>query len=109
MRIDLTAFAEEYERSILQLDQMTPHQEDKLRDALDSLKRLSGSAHIRAPAGAGKTFVGMQVLLSLLRDDKVAHTHHCPPNALPLRIRTIARPTLRPIFTSARVHTWTSS
>ena len=68
---DLSLFAEMYESSILQLDQLTPHQEEKMGDALrllrgDDEKRI---VHLTAPAGAGKTFVAQKIVLDLLEGD----------------------------------------
>jgi hypothetical protein len=67
--VDLSHFAEMYESSILQLDQLTPHQEEKMGDALTLLR--GGEKHIvhlTAPAGAGKTFVAQKIVLGLLKD-----------------------------------------
>ena len=69
VEVDLTAFAKMYESSILRLDTLTPHQENKLGEALrlvDSRRNL----HVKAPAGAGKTFVAMQLILQKLREGK---------------------------------------
>ena len=69
VQVDLTAFAKMYESSILRLDTLTPHQENKLGEALrlvDSRRNL----HVKAPAGAGKTFVAMQLILQKLREGK---------------------------------------
>ena len=67
--VDLSHFAEMYESSILQLDQLTPHQEEKMGDALTLLR--GGEKHIvhlTAAAGAGKTFVAQKIVLDLLKD-----------------------------------------
>jgi hypothetical protein len=67
--VDLSHFAETYESSILQLDQLTPHQEKKMGDALTLLRGdLTHIVHLTAPAGAGKTFVAQQIVLDLLKD-----------------------------------------
>ena len=69
--VDLSLFADVYESSILQLDQLTPHQEEKMGEALrllrgDDKKRI---VHLTAPAGAGKTFVAHKIVLDLLEQD----------------------------------------
>jgi hypothetical protein len=67
--VDLSLFADVYESSILQLDQLTPHQEEKMGDALRLLRGdETHIVHLTAPAGAGKTFVAQQIVLDLLKD-----------------------------------------
>ena len=67
--VDLSLFADVYESSILQLDQLTPHQEEKMGDALWLLRGdETHIVHLTAPAGAGKTFVAQQIVLDLLKD-----------------------------------------
>jgi hypothetical protein len=67
--VDLSHFAETYESSILQLDQLTPHQEKKMGDALRLLRGVEKHiVHLTAPAGAGKTFVAQKIVLDLLKD-----------------------------------------
>ena len=57
-----------YESSILQLDQLTPHQQEKMGDALDQLRHQERRiVHLKAPAGAGKTFVAQRIV-DLLND-----------------------------------------
>ena len=64
---DLTHFAERYESSILSLDQLTRHQKQKLKECHAYHLR---DIHIRAPAGAGKTFIALQLIIEkLLRAD----------------------------------------
>ena len=63
--VDLTAFAEAYESSILRLDKLTPHQAEKLDEGL-MLIDAGRSLHIKAPAGAGKTFVALHLILQKL-------------------------------------------
>ena len=60
---DLTHFAERYESGILSLDQLTRHQKQKLKEC-----RAYGEqdVHIMAPAGAGKTFVALYLILEKL-------------------------------------------
>ena len=50
VEVDLTHFAEKYEESVLSLEKLTPHQQDALMQC-----RGTGSWHLKAPAGAGKT------------------------------------------------------
>lgn len=85
VKVDQTRFAEGYEESMLKLDQLTQHQEAKIVELLKVLRvpekaeglfqgffhRLFHSkpargAHLKAPAGAGKTFVAMDVMLKHL-------------------------------------------
>lgn len=57
-QVDLTHFAEQYEESVFSLDTLTPHQVEKLRDC-----EGEGDFHLKAPAGAGKTFVALHRML----------------------------------------------
>jgi hypothetical protein len=68
--IDKTYFAEMYEQSILNLSKLTPHQREKLRECEDA---GSANIHIKAPAGAGKTFVALHYMLQLLQADSNAY------------------------------------
>ena len=63
IRVDKTAFAQEYENSILMLDRLTPHQEEKLLMCQGDV-----DVHIQAPAGAGKTFVALHRMLEILKE-----------------------------------------
>ena len=66
MAIDLTAFAKMYESSILRLEELTPHQQEKLYEG--KLLIASGqSLHVMAAAGAGKTFLALHLMLERLR------------------------------------------
>ena len=65
IKVGLTAFAEMYEASILRLDKLTPHQEEKMRIGLKLIDD-GKSLHIKAPAGAGKTFVALHLILQKL-------------------------------------------
>jgi len=58
---DLTDFAESFESAILALDKLTMHQTEKLKEVL---KR--DHVHLKAPAGAGKTFVALHCILLAL-------------------------------------------
>jgi hypothetical protein len=68
VKTDFTQFAERYESSILQLEHLTPHQQDKIQVCMD----FQNDVHIKAPAGAGKTFVALHVMLELLKNDSGA-------------------------------------
>jgi hypothetical protein len=52
--VDKSYFAERYEASILNLSKLTPHQRQKLQECEEA---GGANIHIKAPAGAGKTFV----------------------------------------------------
>ena len=72
MCADASQFAEEYESAILRLDSLTPHQDAKLgevRGALFPKNNEVGArgCHLKAPAGAGKTFVALFLMLERLR------------------------------------------
>ena len=60
-------FAESYEASVLSLDKLTPHQKEKLQECL---QQGVWYLHLKAPAGAGKTFVAMYLLLERLKEPK---------------------------------------
>eukprot|EP00935_MAST-01C_sp_MAST-1C-sp1_P002803 g2803.t1 len=65
--VDKTHFAEMYELQMRMLDSLTPHQADKLRECLrEGETVLSRDTHIRAPAGAGKTFLALHLMLQTL-------------------------------------------
>ena len=65
VHVDKTRFFELYEDNLLALEEMTPHQREKLRD----IRGMSSSVHLSAPAGAGKTFVAVQRVLDVLTED----------------------------------------
>ena len=67
VEVDKTQFFLWYEDAMLQLKELTPHQEKCLRD-IDHFD----SVHLSAPAGAGKTFVAVQRVIDLLRGDASA-------------------------------------
>ena len=54
-----------YEETILKLDEPTPHQKEKLK-----LVSQDKDFHIRAAAGAGKTFVALNHLIKTLKAKK---------------------------------------
>ena len=61
--VDVSRFAEMYERHILRLDKLTPHQSEKLDQCLSS---HWSSLHVVGPAGSGKTFVALHVILDFI-------------------------------------------
>eukprot|EP00935_MAST-01C_sp_MAST-1C-sp1_P000321 g321.t1 len=72
--VDKTAFAEMYEKQMLMLDSLTPHQAEKLKECLkEGEKTLSRDTHIRAPAGCGKTFLALNLILAALDGDQSAY------------------------------------
>ena len=93
LAVDKSQFAERYEDAILNLNQLTPHQREKLaqcRAALDGHGKLA--VHIRAPAGAGKTFVALHYMQSVLVDKTKTDKDKTP------RVLFIARNTPLTIF-----------
>eukprot|EP00928_Gymnodinium_smaydae_P030743 TRINITY_DN22775_c0_g4_i1.p1 TRINITY_DN22775_c0_g4~~TRINITY_DN22775_c0_g4_i1.p1 ORF type:complete len:1701 (+),score=392.27 TRINITY_DN22775_c0_g4_i1:58-5160(+) len=89
LRADRSQLAEEYEQGVLSLERLTPHQREKLRECgvvgdddgglVSDVPSCNGSAtngcsenlsagvHLKAPAGAGKTFVALHRALATLR------------------------------------------
>ena len=64
VKVDRSRFARAFEASVCALDRLTPHQQIKLQET-----RLSRHVHLRAPAGAGKTFVALHRLLGQLLEN----------------------------------------
>jgi len=61
---DYSGFARMFEKAMLKMDKLTPHQEAKLSECLeDGAKRV----HVVAPAGAGKTFVALCLIIDFLQ------------------------------------------
>ena len=58
---DMSHFAETFEHAILALDKLTVHQTAKLEEL-----RGQDRVHLYAPAGAGKTFVALHMILQAL-------------------------------------------
>ncbi|KAJ1472259.1 hypothetical protein T484DRAFT_1841005 [Baffinella frigidus] len=58
---DLSGFAQSFERAILGMDKLTAHQTKKLEEL-----RGPDCVHLRAPAGAGKTFVALHLILQAM-------------------------------------------
>jgi hypothetical protein len=59
--LDKAAFASIYLHVLSQMDQLTPHQRAKLETCQDSDR-----SHITGPAGCGKTFIALYMVLDLL-------------------------------------------
>eukprot|EP01049_Picozoa_sp_SAG25_P014302 SAG25_NODE_2484_length_1577_cov_1.236806_2_plen_401_part_01 len=69
--VDKSHFAQMYEDSILTLNQLTPHQRGKLDECFRTLNVSSAgkaAVHIKAPAGAGKTFLALHFMQDILKD-----------------------------------------
>ena len=73
--VDLTDFAERYEQSVLHLDKLTRHQSVKLQEC-DGHQ----SVRVEAPAGGGKTFLALYLILELLRTDLQARVLFIAPH-----------------------------
>ena len=61
--VDKSSFANVYEASVLKLDTLTPHQEERLADS-----RGERDVHLKAPAGGGKTYVALHRMLEVLEE-----------------------------------------
>lgn len=59
--VDKSAFAEAFERTVLQLDQLTSHQRGKLLEC-----KSNKDIHLKGAAGAGKTFVALHCIMNVL-------------------------------------------
>lgn len=60
-----------YERTIFSLEKLTPHQSRAFRKAQRRIKAMDGAdggrgVHIKASAGAGKTYIALHTIVSLL-------------------------------------------
>jgi len=77
VKVDLSAFVELYERSVVRLDKLTKHQQQK---------RLECNGHqsvrIEAPAGGGKTFIALHEMLGVLQLENAAVLFVAPREAL---------------------------
>jgi hypothetical protein len=72
IQVDKTAFDMRYERSMLMLDSLTPHQAKALKECMCD----------RGSAGCGKTYVVMHLMLRVLVADSQAHILHFPAFSL---------------------------
>ena len=68
LELDMTHFAQKFESIMLHLENLTQHQEEKFEGMTDILLTPGGRADIRAPAGAGKTYLGLKALVDVLLD-----------------------------------------
>jgi hypothetical protein len=59
--VDLGAFLESYDQTVLKFTDLTPHQQEKLKDV-----RKAKVSVLMAPAGGGKTFVAIQRMREFL-------------------------------------------
>ena len=62
VRIDRAQFARSYEACVLSLHRLTPHQEEKVKELEQDHEYL----HVKATAGAGKTFIAVHRLFDVL-------------------------------------------
>ena len=67
IRADRTQFAEQYERSALSLTELTDHQKDTLELCKGEDGHFKAQIHVMAPAGAGKTFLALHIIIDALR------------------------------------------
>ena len=65
--LDSTHFAEQYEQLVLESEELTPHQRQKLAET-----EAHARAHIIAAAGAGKTFLALHQMIKVLCADGAA-------------------------------------
>ena len=74
--MDATPLIESYETAVLQLEQLTPHQEQKLQDCRQLLEttvttskpgKPGTGVRLDAPPGCGKTFIALHLLLERLQ------------------------------------------
>jgi hypothetical protein len=56
--LDKAAFASIYHRILSQMDQLTPHQQEKLQECMSATR-----SHISGPAGCGKTFIALHMVI----------------------------------------------
>ena len=77
VKVDLSAFVELYERSVVRLDKLTKHQQQKLLEC-----EGHQSVRIEAPAGGGKTFIALHEMLGVLQLENAAVLFVAPREAL---------------------------
>jgi hypothetical protein len=72
--VNRSHFIEVYERSLLTMDAMTPHQKEKYDECVGPGDEcLHGDVILRGPAGSGKTYVGTHLMHQALTSDDSAH------------------------------------
>ena len=70
--VDKTYFCQSYERQLLRSGKLTSHQEEKFRE-IQQAQRSSRTVHLSAVAGAGKTFIAVQLVLETLQHNPSGH------------------------------------
>ena len=76
--VDLSHFAERYEASIFSLDKLTPHQKLKLKECREA--GTTKHIHVRAPAGAGKTFIALYLMLRTIEQNTTKNVLFVAPS-----------------------------
>jgi hypothetical protein len=72
--VDLSHFAKVYEHSLLAMNKFTPHQQEKHDECIEPGAGVpAGDVSLRGPAGSGKTFVAMHVVLRALAKEGTAN------------------------------------
>lgn len=75
VQIDKTLFCKLMERSLLSFSKLTPHQSEKC----EQLRQFS-FVNLLAPAGAGKTFVAVQYILDIVRNESTGRVLYVAPS-----------------------------
>ena len=70
--IDKTYFCQSYERQLLRSGKLTKHQEEKFQE-IKQAQRSSSTVHLSAVAGAGKTFIAVQLVLETFQQNPSGH------------------------------------
>ena len=68
--LDKSLFARQYLSVLQQLDRLTSHQRKKVRECAGH-----GAVHIKGPAGSGKTFVALHVVVAVMKDHESEMRH----------------------------------
>ena len=107
MGVNLTQFCERYEASIFSLEKLTPHQREKAAEAKRKMEQgQCRRVHITAPAGAGKTFVALDIMYDLLKNHSEKTVLFCVKNR-PLAL-TVAKWMVRRIKREKKGHSGTA-
>eukprot|EP01046_Picozoa_sp_COSAG06_P004191 COSAG06_NODE_173_length_21283_cov_14.116220_3_plen_2197_part_00 len=77
IKIDQSHFAEQHYSNILRLNKLTAHQ----REQLEKVRSSEKSVHVKAPAGAGKTFIALHQMLELLQSSEASTVLFAAPAA----------------------------
>ena len=70
--VDKTYFCQSYERQLLRSGKLTSHQEEKCQE-IKQAQRSSRTVRLSAVAGAGKTFIAIQLVLETLQHNPSGH------------------------------------